>query len=168
MAFSPHPRILYGFTQHLKISCMGGLGALGKKSPGSHCTAFRNFGMICSGHLLRDYFDISSRPDDDLLTVPIPYNLPALRVQLPTALQNHYFWPRLGMIRAVVKLLRVKERGILGAGLPCNSWVFINRSTSGRTKGRIFGTPKYQYVKMANVSLGLRICCNLKHVPYPG
>ena len=49
-----------------------------------------------------------------------------------------------------MKVLRLKAKGVLAAGLPCGSWVFMNRATSGRSPRTIFGTPKYNYVKEAN------------------
>ena len=60
---------------------------------------------------------------------------------------------RLGFVTAVMKVLRIRRNGLLAAGLPCNSWIFINRSTSGRPLLNIFGTTAYKYVRQANQQL---------------
>ncbi|CAK8994457.1 unnamed protein product [Durusdinium trenchii] len=43
-------------------------------------------------------------------------------------------------------VLRLKKRGLLVGGPPCNSWVWINSATHGRKKSRIFGNHRLQYV----------------------
>ena len=50
-------------------------------------------------------------------------------------------------------VLRLTPRGFLVGGPPCGSWVFINRSTSKRSRTRIFGNLKHQYVQDSNVTL---------------
>ena len=62
--------------------------------------------------------------------------------------------PRLGLLRAMHKILRIKPSGLLCCGLPCASWVFTNRATSGRRPYRIFGTTRYAYIKKANEHFG--------------
>ena len=53
-----------------------------------------------------------------------------------------------------MKVLRLSPRGILAAGLPCGSWVWMNRKTSGRSKHTIFGSTRHRYIREANVSFG--------------
>ena len=37
-------------------------------------------------------------------------------------------------MRATMKVLRLRQDGLLAAGLPCGSWTFMNRATSGRAR----------------------------------
>ena len=50
----------------------------------------------------------------------------------------------------MTKVLRIRARGLLGCALPCGSFVFLNRKTSGRSKYAIFGTTTRRYVTEAN------------------
>ena len=56
-------------------------------------------------------------------------------------------------MRATMKVLRLRQDGLLAAGLPCGSWTFMNRATSGRCKNNIWGTERYKYIKEANTLL---------------
>ena len=64
---------------------------------------------------------------------------------------------RLGLLRAMHKILRIKRSGLLCCGLPCKSWVFLNTSPSERRPLRIFGTPKFAYAKRAKEHLDCRL-----------
>ncbi|CAK9104776.1 WD_REPEATS_REGION domain-containing protein [Durusdinium trenchii] len=46
-------------------------------------------------------------------------------------------------------VLRLKRRGLLVGGPPCNSWIFINAATHGRRKDNIFGNTNRKYVSDA-------------------
>ena len=91
---------------------------------------------------------MNSRPDDDLLSVSATYNAGGLHVLNDAEVLE--LCPRAGLLRAMHKILRIKPSGLLACGLPCASWVFMNRATSGRRPYRIFGTTKYAYIKKAN------------------
>ena len=62
--------------------------------------------------------------------------------------------PRTGFLRALWLTLRMKEGGLLHAGPPCSSFVWINSSTHRRTRERPLGST-YDYVRSANVTLVL-------------
>lgn len=58
-------------------------------------------------------------------------------------------------------VLRLKRRGLLVGGPPCNSWIFINAATHGRRKDNIFGNTNRKYVSDATAKLGTiieRVC----------
>ena len=69
----------------------------------------------------------------------------------------HFFSLRSGLLLAIRETLRVRESGLLCAGPPCGSFVFLNMATSGRSKRRPFGN-SWAYVKQANRKLGLHRC----------
>ncbi|CAL1164150.1 unnamed protein product, partial [Cladocopium goreaui] len=56
----------------------------------------------------------------------------------------------LGFRAIMTKVLKLKEKALLMAGPPCGSWVWVNRSTSGRSKQKLFGNSFRQYVRDAN------------------
>jgi hypothetical protein len=61
------------------------------------------------------------------------------------------------MVRALHGVLRVEEDWLLTAGLPCGSFVWINRATSRRSRENPFGDQARQYIKNANKILSW--CC---------
>ena len=61
--------------------------------------------------------------------------------------------PRTGFCRLVLLVLRLVPQGLLMGGPPCGSYVFINRSTSRRSRARPFGDCRKQYVRDANACL---------------
>ena len=60
---------------------------------------------------------------------------------------------REGFLDAVLHVLRLEPSALLTAGLPCGSFVFLNRSTSKRSSDRPLGDQKKSYVRMANLLL---------------
>ena len=61
---------------------------------------------------------------------------------------------RQGFLRSILLVLRVGEGGVLSAGPPCGSFVWLNCHTSGRRTWRPFGFASLRaYVRNANVSL---------------
>lgn len=66
---------------------------------------------------------------------------------------------RPGFLRAILLTLRLEEGGLVSAGPPCGSFVFINLHTSGRRKWRPFGFASIRkYVRDANKNLGYKLC----------
>lgn len=57
---------------------------------------------------------------------------------------------REGFLRSIQLVLQVKEGGVITAGPPCGSFIFLNMFTSGRTKWSPLGN-KRGYVVEANV-----------------
>lgn len=55
-----------------------------------------------------------------------------------------------GFLAILTKVLKLKPKGLLAGGPPCGSWIWINRSTSKRSRNRIFGDCARDYVKAAN------------------
>ena len=61
---------------------------------------------------------------------------------------------RSGFMRALLMAMRLEEGGVLHAGPPCSSFVFINAFTHGRTKQRPLGYQRLRwYVRQANLKL---------------
>ncbi|CAK9034090.1 Uncharacterized protein SCF082_LOCUS20749 [Durusdinium trenchii] len=58
---------------------------------------------------------------------------------------------RRGFIRALEHTLRLKELGLLFAGLPCCSFIFLNLATSRRSRETPFGDTLKKYVFDSNV-----------------
>ena len=54
---------------------------------------------------------------------------------------------RIGFMRAVQLVLRVKESGLVAGGPPCSSWISINYPTHRRTIDNTFGDSSRSYVK---------------------
>ncbi|CAL1153433.1 unnamed protein product [Cladocopium goreaui] len=61
-----------------------------------------------------------------------------------------------GFLRSIQLVLQVKEGGLITAGPPCGSFIFLNMFTSGRTKWSPLGN-KRGYVVEANV-ITTRLC----------
>jgi hypothetical protein len=57
----------------------------------------------------------------------------------------------IGMLHAVGLVLRLKVGGLLWGGVPCSSWVWVNRATSRRTQNCPLGNPKEPSVRRANL-----------------
>ena len=70
-------------------------------------------------------------------------------------------WPpcglRHGLVRAMLGVLRLEPGGLLTAGLPCHSYVYLNRSTSKRSKDKPLGDQSRAYVRLSNMLLGLKL-----------
>ena len=68
-----------------------------------------------------------------------------------------YIWgitvPRTGFARATLQVLRLRESGLLTAGLPCHSFIFLNRGTSKRSKTRPLGDQQKGYIQESNMLL---------------
>lgn len=60
---------------------------------------------------------------------------------------------RNGFMLILLLILQLKPGGLLIGGPPCGSWVFINRGTSKRSKRRVLGDCKRQYVRDSNTTL---------------
>ena len=58
-----------------------------------------------------------------------------------------------GFMLILLLILQIKPGGLLIGGPPCGSWVFINRGTSKRSKRRVLGDCKRQYVRDSNTTL---------------
>ena len=73
---------------------------------------------------------------------------------------------RRGFIRALEHTLRLKELGLLFAGLPCCSFIFLNLATSRRSRETPFGDALKKYVFDSNVHLILNASsrCSLKGI----
>ena len=61
---------------------------------------------------------------------------------------------RQGWFLSLKTLLRVVQGGLVHAGPPCSSWVWINRGTSGRSSWRPEGDRSQMSVVEANESPG--------------
>ena len=57
------------------------------------------------------------------------------------------------MQRSVENTLRLKEGGLLFAGLPCHSFIFLNLATSMRSEATPFGDEQKLYVRQSNAYL---------------
>ena len=62
--------------------------------------------------------------------------------------------PRKGFLTAIQHTLRLKPGGLVTAGPPCGSFIFLNMGTSGRSKLRPLGCRR-NYVQVANETLGV-------------
>ena len=62
----------------------------------------------------------------------------------------------LGFAKVLDLLRRVRPGGLLLGGPPCSSFVWINRSTSGRSEFRPEGRTSLEYIRLANL-----ICCRV-------
>ena len=60
--------------------------------------------------------------------------------------------PRCGFINILRMVLQLRQKGLLMGGPPCGSWIWVNRSTSKRSRTRIFGSTARSYVKDANAN----------------
>ena len=60
-----------------------------------------------------------------------------------------------GVIKAISLVLRLQEQGLLFAGLPCCSFIFISAGTHKRTTGSPWGQERWKFVRDGNV-LGSR------------
>lgn len=56
-----------------------------------------------------------------------------------------------GMLRAVQMTLRLKIGGLLWAGTPCSTWVFLARGSTGRSQGHPLGREDTRSVSDANL-----------------
>ena len=57
---------------------------------------------------------------------------------------------RSGFLRAILMTLRLKQDGLLTAGCPCSSFVFVNLATSARSSTSPYGEESMGYVFDAN------------------
>lgn len=55
-----------------------------------------------------------------------------------------------GWLRALTLVLRLRHGALLWAGVPCSSFVFINRGTSKRSASNPLGSPTQPTVQLAN------------------
>lgn len=46
---------------------------------------------------------------------------------------------RIGFVKAIQSVLRIREGGLIHAGPPCSSWIWMNRGTSKRSLGNLEG-----------------------------
>ena len=61
-------------------------------------------------------------------------------------------WIRWGFLEILKQVLKLRPHSLLVGGPPCGSWTWINRSTSGRSKSKIFGNTYRSYIREANAS----------------
>lgn len=78
-------------------------------SPNQNLSGIRLFRICHPYPRIRDYYDITSRETDDLLSPG-------------------------GFLLAIRQTLRLKPGALLWGGVPCSSWVFMSSSVSGRRK----------------------------------
>ena len=55
-----------------------------------------------------------------------------------------------GMVKALALALRLQQRGLLFAGLPCSSYIFISSATHKRTITNPWGEEAWRFVKDGN------------------
>lgn len=113
----------------------------------------------------REFCEIEERSEDDLSTVLLTQHIFLIIIYIyiskNIALNHPYHKPprpinlRRGLCRATLQVLRLEPGGLLTAGLPCCSFVFLNRSTSKRSRSRPLGDSKKEYIYLANMPLGL-------------
>ena len=58
-----------------------------------------------------------------------------------------------GFLKAVQLVLRLKVGALLWAGTPCSTWVWISRSSTGRSRGNPLGRTDQHSVSDANVTV---------------
>ena len=61
-----------------------------------------------------------------------------------------FMQPRKGFLKCLLNTLRLRPDGLLAAGVPCSSFVWVNLATSLRNLGNVFGDESRGYVKEAN------------------
>ena len=61
---------------------------------------------------------------------------------------------RKGFGKAVQSLLRLKEDALVSIGLPCSTFVWLNRGTSRRSAKYPWGAEWKPQIRQANVQLG--------------
>ena len=59
----------------------------------------------------------------------------------------------MGFLKAIQLILRTQEGGLITAGPPCSSFVFLNMGTSLRSKTRPLGNSRRAYIREANMFL---------------
>ena len=73
-----------------------------------------------------------------------------------TVLHPASFSMRPGFFTALWLVLRMRPNAVMSCGPPCGSFIYLNSSTSGRSKSRPLGFASLRsYVMMANRTLGL-------------
>lgn len=73
-------------------------------------------------------------------------------------------WLRPGFMRALTLILKLRPHGLIHAGPPCSSFVYINAYTHGRTRSKPFGNCSLrEYVKQANQLLAGQPLNSLLH-----
>ena len=63
---------------------------------------------------------------------------------------------RTGFTQAILHTLRIQPGWLLVLGPPCSSFVWMNRSTSGRHQGRPYGFEDRGYVELGSLNLDRR------------
>lgn len=63
--------------------------------------------------------------------------------------------PRGGFIRALQLVLRLRVGGLLHAGPPCSSWVWVSRGSTKRTRANPMGCAKLPATAEGNTTLRL-------------
>ena len=74
---------------------------------------------------------------------------------------------RTGMIASIRTLLKIREGGLVTAGIPCSSYVFIDRFTSQRSREAPLGDETKPHVASANtwlVSIWVHQSCTSRYV----
>lgn len=82
---------------------------------------------------------------------------PSRTVRSQLAVTSIWSWVRWGFKKIVEKILKLKPKGLLVAGPPCGSWIWVNRSTSQRSQQNPFGNSKRGYVRDSNATLGFKL-----------
>ena len=70
---------------------------------------------------------------------------------------------RCGFIAAVRSILKLRPAGLVTAGVPCSSYVFINRATAGRSQEWPLGDESRPHVHAANKNLACIGCGSGAH-----
>ena len=107
---------------------------------------------------LSDYMDIAGRGDeDDITSTMLGFESHAWSLELGHCMDmlGHYYKQliRTGMIASIRTLLKIREGGLVTAGIPCSSYVFINRFTSQRSREAPLGDETKPHVASANTWL---------------
>lgn len=71
---------------------------------------------------------------------------------------------RSGFGKAIQGCLRLKEGGLCHIGLPCSSFIWLNRATSQRSLDSAWGDESKSYVSDSNTKLGSLYCFFLWNV----
>lgn len=121
------------------------------------CMQHVSKGVLRNWRAARRWLDDNAMPPNGVSFASWPFWYFALSIIKVGTLT----WPpcglRQGLVGAMLGVLRLEPGGLLTAGLPCHSYVYLNRSTSKRSKGKPLGDQSKAYVRLSNMLLGLII-----------
>ena len=101
---------------------------------------------------LSDYFDICSRGESNDITTVCKSQTKNQHMQHACISEISIATVRCGFAAAVLGTLMLLPDGLLSLGPPCGSFVFLNRSTSGRSKERPYGHEHRSSVEQASLT----------------